>query len=220
MSCPCHGAGMPRSAAPLRSRTQSVAFSRPSRSAPPSQGTFAWRICAVTNERVTGAWASGTTGRRRSEILHSHIDDIDFEIDQVMLRERKRRKHLAGSTRFVPLHPRLRTILDDWFSVHPGGQFTITCAAVMPRRKPKDGPQQLTMSQARHHFRQTLRKSKWRVLRGFHVLRHSFGSNLVRSGRVPRSVVGEWMGHTTEEMRELYQHLFPQDGLRQISVLR
>jgi len=27
------------------------------------------------------------------------------------------------------------------------------------------------------------------------------------------------MGHSTMEMRELYQHLFPQDGVEQIKVL-
>ena len=32
--------------------------------------------------------------------------------------------------------------------------------------------------------------------------------------------VAKWMGHTTDEMKELYQHLFPQDGVEQISVLR
>ena len=51
------------------------------------------------------------------------------------------------------------------------------------------------------------------------MLRHSFGSNLVRSGQVSSDVVAKWMGHTTEEMKELYQHLFPQDGVEQINVL-
>ena len=160
------------------------------------------------------------TGARRSEILRSQIDDIDFQTDQIIIRERKRRKHLAASTRYVPLHPRLRSDLKEWFEVHPGGQFTIACPEYMQRRKRTNGPQQLTLSQATHHFKHTLRKSKWDVIRGFHVLRHSFGSNLARSGKVPSEVIAAWMGHTTEEMRSLYQHLFPQDGVRQISVLQ
>jgi integrase len=160
------------------------------------------------------------TGARRSEVLRSRVDDIEFDMDQVMIRERKRRQHLAESCRFVPLHPRLRSILREWFELHPDGQYTIVCSAQMPRRKPTDGPRRLTMSQATHHFKHTLRSSKWNVIGGFHVLRHSFGSNLVRSGKVPSDVVARWMGHTTEEMKQLYQHLFPQDGLAQISVLR
>ncbi len=129
------------------------------------------------------------TGARRSEILRSQIDDIDFQTDQIIIRERKRRKHLAASTRYVPLHPRLRSDLQEWFEVHPGGQFTIACPEYMQRRKRTNGPQQLTLSQATHHFKHTLRKSKWDVVRGFHVLRHSFGSNLARSGKVPSEVI-------------------------------
>ena len=58
------------------------------------------------------------------------------------------------------------------------------------------------------------------VLRGFHVLRHSFGSNLARSGKVPRDTIAKWMGHSTEEMKDLYQHHFPQDGQSQIEALK
>jgi len=78
----------------------------------------------------------------------------------------------------------------------------------------------MTPHEAHHHFKHTLRESKWSVVRGFHVLRHSFGSNLARSGKVPRDTIGKWMGHTTEEMKDLYQHLFPQDGQSQIGVLK
>jgi len=31
-------------------------------------------------------------------------------------------------------------------------------------------------------FRRAVARSKWRVLRGYHVLRHSFASNLARRG--------------------------------------
>lgn len=159
------------------------------------------------------------TGARRSEVVRSRLDDIDFAANQIMIRERKRRKHLARSTRFVPLHPRLCRILKEWFAVHPGGQFTIACPAKMPRRKIVNELRPLTRCQATHHFKHTLSQGKWNVVAGFHVLRHSFGSNLVRTGKVPPHVVAQWMGHTTDEMKQLYQHLFPQDGLAQISTL-
>ena len=48
----------------------------------------------------------------------------------------------------------------------------------------------------------------------------SLYSQMARSGEVPRDTIGEWMGHTTDEMKNLYQHLFPQDGQTQISVLK
>jgi len=160
------------------------------------------------------------TGARRSEILRSEIEDFDFEDDQITLRERKRRKDRQGSTRLVPLHPKLRNVMEMWFANHPGGTFTIAPPKNMPRRRKALAPTSyLTPSQADHHFDVTLRDSKWSVIKGFHVLRHSFGSNLIRSGDVSSDVVANWMGHSTMEMRELYQHLFPQDGVEQIKVL-
>ncbi len=159
------------------------------------------------------------TGACRSELMRSRIDDADFESGQLMIRERKRRKELSGSYRFVPLHPRLRAVLEEWFAVHPGGNQMFAVPTKIPRRSPINSPLPLTRNQATHHFKMTLRGSKWSVVRGFHVLRHSFGSNLVRTGKVPSTAVARWMGHTTAEMQGLYQHLFPQDGVEQISVL-
>jgi integrase len=48
------------------------------------------------------------------------------------------------------------------------------------------------------------------VVRGFHVFRHSFASNLAAAG-ARQEVIDEMMGHQTEEMRRRYRHLFPQE---------
>lgn len=45
------------------------------------------------------------TGARRSEICRSQIDDFDLEQNQVLIRERKRRKNFSGTARFVPYIP-------------------------------------------------------------------------------------------------------------------
>ena len=66
----------------------------------------------------------------------------------------------------------------------------------------------LTRSEAHDHFKRTLANSKWAKLRGFHVFRHSFASNLAAAG-VDQRIIDKWMGHQTEEMRKRYQHLFP-----------
>jgi len=47
------------------------------------------------------------TGARRSDILRSLVDDFDFEQRLVRIREKKRKKDLASSTRFVPLNQHL-----------------------------------------------------------------------------------------------------------------
>ncbi len=160
------------------------------------------------------------TGARRSEVVRAEIDDVDLDANQIMVRERKRRKHLSASTRFVPLHPQLRSVLQDWLATHPGGTHLFVRPNAIPKGRRQVTPEKLTPNQATHHFKQTLRDSEHDVVAGFHVLRHSFGSNLIRSGRVPSHVVARWMGHTSEEMKQLYQHLFPQDGVEQISVLQ
>ena len=150
------------------------------------------------------------TGARRSEICRSLIDDFKFADSLVTIRERKRRKDRASTTRDVPLQHRIATIMLAWFKDHPGGQFTITPPLSMPRRKAHLHLDGLSRDEAHHHFKQTLAGSKWKVVRGFHVLRHSFGAICTRAG-IPMNVIAQWMGHTTEEMMKLYQHLFPQD---------
>jgi len=159
------------------------------------------------------------TGARRSEICRSQIDDFDFNENLILIRERKRRKNLSATTRFVPMHPELRKIMSEWLEKHPGGMQTIVLPQQMRGQKYRAVPLGVTPGKATKHFKTTLKNSEWKVVKGFHVLRHSFGSNLARSGKIPSETIGKWMGHTTEEMRELYQHLFPQDGVEQISVL-
>ena len=150
------------------------------------------------------------TGARRSEICRSMMDDFKFEEDLVTIRERKRRKDLAASARKVPMHPKLKTVMQEWFTTHPGGQFTIATPLAMPRRKSRSEFSMMTREEAHHHFKETLADGKWKVVRGFHVLRHSFGAICTRAG-IPMNVIAKWMGHTTDEMMKLYQHLFPQD---------
>jgi len=150
------------------------------------------------------------TGARRSEICRSLVDDFKFDEDVVMIRERKRRKDLAASTRQVPMHSKLKKAMKEWFKSHPGGQFAIAAPLSMPRRKSRSEFTMLTREEAHHHFKETLADSKWQAIRGFHVLRHSFGAICTRAG-VPMNVIAAWMGHTSGEMMKLYQHLFPQD---------
>jgi integrase len=150
------------------------------------------------------------TGMRRSEMCRSRIDDLSFGDNLVVVRERKRRKDRASTTRDVPLHPALKQVMEPWFAGHPGGQYSIAPPVVMARRRERKGFAMLTKDEARTHFKRTLSGSKWEVIRGFHVLRHSFGAICTRAG-IPMNVIAKWMGHTTDEMMRLYQHLFPQD---------
>lgn len=150
------------------------------------------------------------TGARRSEIVRSVIDDFKFKEGIVVIREKKRQKALAGTIREVPMRPQLKEIMQEWFTIHPGGQATIVAPLKMPRRKTRLKSEALTREEAYHHFRETLSNDRWKTVRGFHVLRHSFGAICTRAG-IPMNVIAKWMGHTTDEMMKLYQHLFPED---------
>jgi len=66
--------------------------------------------------------------------------------------------------------------------------------------------------------KQAKRRTKWSVLKGYHVLRHSFISALANKG-IDQRVIDELVGHQTEAMRRRYRHLSPQtvaDAVKQV----
>jgi integrase len=176
------------------------------------------------------------TGARRSEILRVKTSDVDFDGRTVTLQEKKRTKGKRTSRR-VPMSSFLVEVLKQWLAVHPGGH-ALFCqqeevfrskkrskttghqnekvrpsswygrmATVKPRSE-RPGLVPLTRREVSDHFERTLAGGKWQVLRGLHVLRHSFISNLASRG-VDQRLIDEWAGHTTEEMRRRYRHLLP-----------
>lgn len=144
------------------------------------------------------------TGARRSEIVRARIDDLDFRARTVMIREKKKSRSKAMTYRRIDMSPLLERVLRQWLADHPGGQH-VFC---QPDRTGRQEP--LTVWQADHHLRATTRGSRWEVVHGFHVFRHSFASNLATAG-VADKVIDEWMGHQTAEMRKRYRHLFPRE---------
>ncbi len=175
------------------------------------------------------------TGARRSEILRVKTFDIDFSGETVIIHEKKRARG-KRTTRRVPLSPFLAGVLKEWLAIHPGGQ-DLFCheaevfrskkrskttghpnekvrssslqgrrAGVRRRERPPQGA--LTKDEAHDHFGRTLGGGQWKVLRGWHVLRHSFISNCAAQG-VDQRLIDDWVGHTTEEMRKRYRHLVP-----------
>ena len=152
------------------------------------------------------------TGARRSEIVRSQIEDWDFERGIVRIREKKGSRKKKTTFREVNLHPKLRTIMEEWFKIHPGGHFSIVVPPNMANSRNKHSePSPLTPDQAHDHFHRTLADSKWQVLKGWHVLRHSFCSNCARRG-VADTIIDAWMGHRgDEDIKKRYRHLFPSD---------
>jgi integrase len=152
------------------------------------------------------------TGARRSEILRSRVEDWDLDRGLVKIREKKGSRKQRTTFREVNVHPWLKEIISDWFRIHPGGVHTIVVPANLPRSRVKrNEPDALTPSQAQDHFQRLVDGSKWKVLKGWHVLRHSFCSNCARRG-IPDAVIDAWMGHRGDEaIKKRYRHLFPSD---------
>jgi integrase len=140
------------------------------------------------------------TGARRSEILRSRVDDLDFEAGMIAIREKKRDRSREMTFRTMPMASVLRRVLRTWLDEnHPGGPYTL-CG---------QGGRPFTRQMMTKAFRSAVKESPWQVVPGYHVLRHSFASNCALKG-VDQRVIDSWMGHQTEAMRRRYRHLFPE----------
>ena len=190
-------------------------------------GTLPWVYPAVCFAAHTGA--------RRSEVLRVRRHDIDLEAGHALIREKKRSRG-TRTIRRVPLSPFLAGVLKEWLQAHPGSEFLFCNGGVVGRSKKRSlttghkgdrtrssslkgrmaavrkrerpAASGLTKDEAHDHFGRTLAGSRWEVLRGWHVLRHSFISNCAAGG-VDQRLIDAWVGHTTEEMRRRYRHLIP-----------
>jgi integrase len=184
------------------------------------------------------------TGARRSELLRMEVGDVDFAAGTVIVREKKR-AHDKRTTRRVSLTPFLAGVLRDWLKVHPGGQYLFCQPAEVARSKKRSkttghqsdnvrpssfkgrmatvrqrdrpAPAALTCNEAHDHFKRSLAGSKWEVLKGFHLLRHSFISCLAAAG-VDQRIIDDFVGHQTEEQRRRYRHLIPDVKQQAISL--
>ncbi len=175
------------------------------------------------------------TGARRSEHLRAQVTGVDFEGETILIHELKRQKG-RRTTRRAPLSPFLAGVLRAWIGEHPGGSYLfchgeyvarsrnrsrttghhgVKTRASSPkgrlagvRQRVRPAPAPLTKDEVHDHLRRTLHGSRWEMLRGWHVLRHSFVSCSVAAG-VDQRIIDDWVGHTTDEMRRRYRHLIP-----------
>ena len=133
------------------------------------------------------------TGARRSEMARARVTDLEDGF--VTLRELKRSREMK-TTRRVPISGLLEQVIGEWTRKHPGGPLFY------------DGGEPFTRKALAHHFEYTLKDSKWKDLRGWHVFRHSFISCLAAKG-VDQRIIDELVGHCTEQQRRRYRHLLP-----------
>jgi integrase len=158
------------------------------------------------------------TGARRSEMLRAERQDVDFEAGIITIREKKRVRGKV-TTRRVPMSSRLKEALAA-LPVNNGHLFgKLSVQAVQKGFMRVVGKHASgAMNAATKASNQARRRTKWSVLKGYHVLRHSFISALANKG-VDQRIIDELVGHQTEAMRRRYRHLYPQtvaDAVKQV----
>src|SRR5206468_5361028 len=97
---------------------------------------------------------AASTGARRSEILRSRVDDLDFEAGTITIREKKRDRSREMTFRTVPMADGLKTVLLAWLKEHhPGGAYTLAGRGGKPFAR-----QMLTKA-----FRSAVKDSSWQM---------------------------------------------------------
>ncbi|MBY0522765.1 MAG: tyrosine-type recombinase/integrase [Gemmataceae bacterium] len=89
--------------------------------------------------------------------------------------------------RSVPMAVPLKAVMQEWIASCPGGQHTVGACTGKP----------VNVQMVAKGFRTAVDDSKWKVLLGWHLLRHSFASNCAAKS-VDQRLIDTWMGHQTE----------------------
>jgi integrase len=137
------------------------------------------------------------TGARRSELIRARVEDIDLGEAVATIREKKRQQGTC-TTRRVPLSKHLITVLKPWLAGRKNCVHLFSATGDRP----------LSVQAVQKAFVRVLADSKWEVVRGWHVLRHSFVSACASKG-IDQRMLQAWVGHQTAEMARRYTHLFP-----------
>lgn len=149
-------------------------------------------------------------GLRRGEILRLHSLDVDLQ--QGLIRVERGKGRGGGKDRVIPIGPDLREILEDYL--------------VERRRHNLTPPEFFTCLQSRagvslSTFNRIIRRVRQasQIPFAFHSLRHSFLTQLLRSG-VPIHTVSALAGHTQITTTAGYLKVFDEDKEDAVRRLR
>jgi integrase len=156
------------------------------------------------------------TGARRSELIRSTLDDLDFDHSLITIHERKK-SHDKRTTRRVPMSALLRAVLQDMLQRHPGIHSTFWHEPPIRGQHCVEA-KSLDADTAHGHFKRTLAGSKWEKLRGWHIFRHSFCSNCAAKG-IDQRIIDAWVGNLSPEMVRRYRHLLPDQQRTAINIV-
>ncbi len=151
-------------------------------------------------------------------MLRAEWQDVDVEGGIITIREKKRVRGKV-TTRRVPMSSRLKDALAALPLTNGRlfGELSVQAAQkgfirIVGKHVSAAKKAETKASHEAH------RRTKWSVLKGYHVLRHSFISALANKG-IDQRIIDELVGHQTDAMRCRYRHLYPQtvaDAVRQV----
>ena len=135
-----------------------------------------------------------STGMRRSELVHLHVEDIDSERMIIHIRKGK-----GGKDRDVPLCPRLlETLREYWRWKKPK-------TWLFPGQPREDG-KHLTDKAVWHVCNDAARHAGIKKRVSPHMLRHSFATHLLEDG-ADLATIQMLLGHADLEATSIYLHL-------------
>ena len=146
------------------------------------------------------------TGARAGECRNLRCLDVDLDGGWIHIRSRLGFETKNGEDRKVPLHPRLRSILEDLAT-----QRNCWFFRALPSNRYPNGDHYISVKRLNEDFKKLLTRLDLPVGRdeGFtlHSLRRFFRTTAVNSG-VPERVVDRWIGHRdTKQMGTIYYDL-------------
>jgi integrase len=150
----------------------------------------------ATNVRRPVIAVAAFGGLRIGEIIRLQVDDVDFRNNWLHIRSRPGYETKSGDSWKVPIHSRLRVMLERVPHGKAGWFFT-----AKPSRKYPEGGHHLNPQQVNENFTKVLESLN--ILAGrnagytFHSLRSSF-KTLCINASVPKEVVDIWQNHAPD----------------------
>lgn len=154
------------------------------------------------------------TGMRSGELQRLQPKDIDWEGNWIHIVSREGAETKTGESRKVPIHPRLRLILEELPTHKRPWLFTS-----LPSSKYPDGDHQINTKRLNDDLLLVLKKLDLPAGRqdgGYtvHSFRHFFRTHTVNAG-VPERMVDMWLGHAPDRsMGSVYYHPSDEESQR------
>ena len=139
----------------------------------------------------------GFTGMRAGELQRLRPEDVDLAAGWIYIRSREGAETKTRESRKVPVHPRLRAVLE---SLPISKQPWLFTAA--PSKKFPAGDHHINVKRLNEQFTRLVDRLGMPVGResGFviHSLRHFFETFTVNAG-IPQRVIDTWLGHRSDK---------------------